>query len=89
MIPILYIQMYIYINGTRTDIYIYLCVCHLIVFFVICAKLHYNGNFQLIYCVSLKTILLNLLVEKVILKLLLKKSPNAVDCEPTSHFKLR
>ena len=53
-------------------------MCHLLFFFVIFAKLHYNGNFELFYCVSLKTILLNVLVEKVILKLLLKKSPNAV-----------
>ena len=47
-------------------------------FFAICAKLHYNGNFELFHCVSLKTILLNVLVEKLILKLFLKKSPNAV-----------
>ena len=78
MIPILYIQMYIYIYMAHAQIYIYMCVCHLLVFFVICAKLHYNGNLELFYCLSWKTILLNVLVEKVILKLLLKKSPNAV-----------
>ena len=49
VIPILYIQMYIYI-------YISVRV-PFISFFVICAKLHYNGNFELIYCISLKTIL--------------------------------
>ena len=63
----------------HAQIYIYICACAIyLFFFVICAKLHYNGNFELFYCVSLKTILLNVLVEKVILKLLLKKSPNAV-----------
>ena len=30
-------------------------------FFIICAKRHYNGNFELFYYVSLKTILLNVL----------------------------
>ena len=47
VIPILYIQMYIYIS-VRVPF---------ISFFVIRAKLHYNGNFELIYCISLKTIL--------------------------------